>query len=201
MRGCVRGASVREFMAGKPPLTLSRCSDGRILRREGTDSQTPPARRFFMPPPSCFKRLWLVLLAIAAAPAAYAVVADAYLCVADMSAGIRFDKSARKWDSTRFNASEKLVVSRASGELAKKFERVVKEVGSSSPKFWCKDDFNQAGYLYCTGLGDFRFNHRNGRYISTYMIGYVTDRLEQDTVGDQEGENTPALTAGKCSPL
>lgn len=130
-----------------------------------------------------------------------AAVADSYVCVADISAGIRFDKQSRQWEGTKFTANEKLVVSRATGEFAKKYKWMVKTVGRTWPSYLCEEDFNDAGYLSCVGFGDFRFNHRNGRYMSTYMVGYVSDGLGKDSVSSEEGADTPSLTAGKCSPL
>lgn len=139
-------------------------------------------------------------LLVAAHPAS---AAETFICVADYAAGLAFDKAAKKWKSAIFDPREKLLLSKATPEEAKKGAVwVVKETGSTVPRFVCNEDFNEAGYIYCRGFGDFRFNRKNLRFISTYMIGFVTDGIESpNSIFGNEGENTPSLSAGRCSQI
>jgi len=43
-------------------------------------------------------------------------------------------------------------------------------------------------------------NKKNLRFLNAYLIGYVTDGLENEITGG-EGSNTPNVEIGKCSPL
>ncbi|MHC4337422.1 MAG: hypothetical protein ACYSTG_05660 [Planctomycetota bacterium] len=143
--------------------------------------------------------LFAVLTNSAPAPAA-----EGYLCLAEHSAGIAFDKVSKRWAATIFKPDQKVLVSKANDEEKKKGAVwVVKSVGSNreAPDFVCKEDFDNNGYLHCSGFGDFMFNRRNLRFLSTFTFGYVTDGLGETNWFGEEGTNTPALSAGKCSPL
>ncbi len=131
--------------------------------------------------------------------------ADRYLCVAENSAGIAFDKTSERWTATVFKADQKVIVAKATDDEKKKAKGAtwtVKPIGSDLPESICENDFNDAGYLYCTGFVDFKLNRKNLRYLSIYTIGYITDvQGETNSLFGKEGSNTPAITAGKCSPI
>jgi hypothetical protein len=128
--------------------------------------------------------------------------AESYVCAADHAAGIKFDNASKRWSGTVFRADEKVVLSLATSEEAQRGAAwVVKELGKSFPSFVCKEGFNDAGYIHCVGFGEFRFNRKNGRYLSTYTMGYVDDGLSENTLFGKEGANTPAVKVGKCSRI
>lgn len=157
--------------------------------------------RFKMHPNTTARTPSLSLFFLAAAYA-NAAPSDSYICVADHSVGFSYNKSTREWGPTTFKTTEKLLIARATPDEKKRgFSWMIKELGSDFPSFGCKDDFTDRGSLSCKGFGDFMFNQRNGRYLSTYMIGYVGDRLGPETSIGEEGANTPAMTVGKCSAI
>lgn len=133
--------------------------------------------------------------------------AEAYICVAEMSAGLQFDRSQSAWRSNVFDTTHKVVVKRATpAEAAVGWRWAVWTLGERTlPTYVCKQDFDARGFLYCEGFGQFKFNNKNLRFISSYMIGFVDDGLaeEKSSAGAPraEGGDTPLVRGGKCSPL
>ncbi|WP_153160034.1 hypothetical protein [Zoogloea sp. 1C4] len=128
---------------------------------------------------------------------------NSYVCVADSAAGIAYDRATKHWSSSIFRVDETLILSKAnSDEMKRGAVWVVKTIGSTLPSFGCKGGFNEAGLIFCHGLfGDFRFNRKNGRYLSTYLFGYVTDGNDAIGTVGEEGNDTPSIKAGRCSPI
>lgn len=126
----------------------------------------------------------------------HASAADSYLCVAELATGFSYDGAKKKWKSADFRSEKKLVVSRSK---QKSHAWETKEVGDSLPGATCEKDFNEAGNLFCSGVFDLRLNNRTLRFLYVYPIGYWSDG---DKTGmSKEGDNTPALVIGKCSPV
>lgn len=121
--------------------------------------------------------------------------ADSYLCVADITTGLSYDKSAKKWKSVDFRSEKKLFITRVKH---KSYAWEVKEAGDRFPGATCKSDFNDAGNLFCSGVFDFRFNSKKLRFLYVYPLGYWSDDNSSGVL--KEGENTPALAIGKCNP-
>jgi hypothetical protein len=148
-----------------------------------------------------------LVVCLALAEPVVAASADAYLCVAEMSAGLQFDSAQKAWRPNVFNTSDKVVVKRATPtEAAVGWSWAVWSLGNQTlPTYVCKQDFDAAGFLYCEGFGQFKFNNKNLRYISTYMFGFVDDALPE--VGPEagrrrvEGQDTPSVKGGRCSAL
>lgn len=131
-----------------------------------------------------------------------ALAADGFLCVAEQAAGIAYNKATKEWAATTFRADENLLITKANTDESKRGAKwMVKKIGSGGPAFFCKEDFDEAGFIQCDGFGRFIFNRRNNRFVSTYVMGYVHDRLGQESFLGEEGANTPAIKAGKCNPL
>ena len=131
---------------------------------------------------------------------------DGYFCTTDLATGFAFNKAKKQWVTVSFHETEKFLISRASlAELKLGNVWVVKKVGSNTPDFVCPADFTDGGYLHCKGFSEFTFNRKNNRFLSSYMIGYVTDAIEGTETASallgQEGSNTPAIQIGRCSPL
>ncbi len=116
---------------------------------------------------------------------------NSYLCIADLSTGFSFDKVSKKWKSADFNVSgERFLLSKKNNAWEwKKF-------GQESTSYNCSKDFNEAGYLHCESLIRVVFNRKNLRFQSYYSIGYVN----KGVIGN-EGEDTPYITIGQCSPI
>ena len=130
--------------------------------------------------------------------AARASASDSYLCVTDMATGFAFDKSQKQWHSTSFKVSNKYLVSKAQREG---YAWEVKTAGSTIALIFCKANFTEAGALRCEGdLQEFNMNKKNLRFLSFYRAGYWTDGTGRTVLG-MEGDNTPAIEIGKCSPL
>ncbi len=57
-------------------------------------------------------------------------------------------------------------------------------------------EFNDSGYLNCSGFYALSFNKKNLRFLLTYRVGYVNAGI-----AGVEGDDTPSMTIGKCSPM
>ena len=119
--------------------------------------------------------------------------AQQYLCVAEKSAGFAFDERTKDWKATTFRTDAKYLI--APGRTREHAFQVTK-VGEDSAFWFCKAGFNENGYLYCDGPGPFKFNKRNGRFLSGFLFGYINV-----APGTDERSDTPNLEIGKCSPL
>lgn len=149
----------------------------------------------------------LVLASVLPACAFGAGEPESYVCVADVAAGLKFDPTTKTWSGGEFVSTHKVVLKRAPPRLATQgFVWAVWQTGSDGlPEYGCKMDFDERGFLYCAGFGEFRFNKTNLRFVSTYIYGYVDDGLPGiDPLTERvrvEGQDTPVVRAGKCSPL
>lgn len=77
----------------------------------------------------------------------------------------------------------------------------VTQVGENEPTFWCKYDFNSYGLLHwqgILGIGDFKFNKKNLRFMRAYIVGYI-NVIPGGTA--KESGDTPMIEIGKCSPI
>jgi hypothetical protein len=119
--------------------------------------------------------------------------------VADMATGFAFDKNRKELHSANFKADGKYFVSKPS-ELIPGLDLYlwqVTQVGTIVPESMCENNFNH-GVLVCnTGVSLFRMSSRTLRFMLIYQMGYVIDGTEEM----KEGENTPYMAIGKCSPL
>ena len=139
--------------------------------------------------------LGLVIIVFSVAAGA---VADSYLCIADQATGFKFNKSTKTWKATNFNVSDgKYLVARSKDE---RYARAVTKVGDKRPIAYCDDDISGDDMnLGCNspGLFRFRFSPKTMRFSMIYIAGYVGPF----GIGGLEGDNTPFIEIGKCSPL
>ena len=123
-----------------------------------------------------------------------------FLCVSEAATGFGYNAATKSWQVTKFKATANYLLTRSSRTGAK-WE--VKEVGSRSPSMFCQADLSQEQLLSCQGFGaEFRFNGKLLRFMYTYTVGYWNeDTALAIAPGRKEGDDTPALVIGKCSPL
>ena len=144
------------------------------------------------------KRLIILLAITFAFVTSFAFADEQYLCTADSSNGFYFNKSAKIWQRTKFKADSKYTISKPEGS---KWAFVIRKVRNFSPIATCKDGFDEAGLLFCKGKGyDFRFNRKNGRYLSAYLLGYFNVLPGTNDLSDATSE-TPFIEIGTCSPI
>jgi len=120
-----------------------------------------------------------------------------YLCIADSAVGFIFNKSTKAWNRTFIQTDRKYIISK-SESIYDVWE--VNVIGDDFPFSGCKEDFNDDGNLFCEGLSDFRFNKYNLRFLKIYPIGYWNE-FRGVMKNYKEGNNTPYMEIGKCSPL
>jgi len=127
------------------------------------------------------------------------VHAEQYLCIADSAVGFSFNKTTKMWERTNFSINDfKYVISESK---LKDLAYQITQMGYNIPHSFCKDSFNEYGFLNCSGFGEFKFNKKNGRFISSYLIGYYNVLPEMNNITDENSGDTPSITIGKCSPF
>ncbi|MDM7950090.1 hypothetical protein [Hydrogenophaga sp.] len=143
------------------------------------------------------------VLALALLLPVMASAATSYLCVADKATGMGFDKASGVWEVRTFRADSKYLVSEATEreEAIYAAKWLVKKMGSSSPTLLCPEGFSEIGFLFCENLGEFKFNRKSGRYLRSYTMGYFNDMPGKAGPLRAEGDDTPAIEIGKCSPI
>ncbi|MDX0499010.1 hypothetical protein GOC68_22475 [Sinorhizobium medicae] len=136
-------------------------------------------------------RLLAVILALF--PSASAYGANTLFCAAERSTG--FVPENGEWKSADFKTqNSKLLI--APTKIPDNYE--IKEVGQKTPRHTCvRNKFNDGTYyqqMVCGGLGyGIIVNFETLRFVEVYTIGYIDN--------DQSGDNTPAITVGKCSEI
>ena len=144
------------------------------------------------------KRLVILLLITFIFFTSFALADEQYLCTAKSASGFYFNKSVKIWQRTKFEADSKYTISKPEGS---QWAFVVRKIENFSPIATCKDDFDEAGLLFCKGTGyDFRFNRNNGRYLSAYLLGYFTVLPGTNDKTDATSD-TPFIEIGTCSPI
>jgi hypothetical protein len=119
-----------------------------------------------------------------------AIAQTGYVCIADKAAGFSFDTYSKTWNNANFKVSDsKYVLSKSGGSWQ------WKKMGESYPSS-C-GEFSEYGYLKCdNGFTQVSFNKKNLRYMKSYLVGYVNGGI-----AGKEGEDTPNIEIGKCSPI
>lgn len=121
------------------------------------------------------------------------VYAESYMCIAEASGGVFYDTQSKNWIGAIFNADEKLMIKKTPEDSEDAKYRVY-DYGKVFPRYVCEKDFKDNGYLFCSSaVGFFKFNKNNLRFLSSYEAGYVD--------GNDNNENTPFISVGKCSPM
>jgi hypothetical protein len=129
------------------------------------------------------------MLALVASSGAYST--EGYLCAVDQAVG--FSYQSGHWSQVVFHNEDKYVIARSS-EARAVWE--VKQLGERWALVRCAQDFNEADNLFCEGVAELRMSRKSLRFLYIYPNGYWTA-----LPGEVEGENTPYMGMGKCSPL
>ncbi len=143
-----------------------------------------------------------------------------YFCVANASGGVSFNDTLNKWDSTGFTASGRYVVNVARhsettdrwGKLRTVYTVTVSEHGVVESDYLsniCSTTdstlrsynllthfISDTGQLSCQRFGgdwNWKMNLENGRFMSTYVLGYLD--------GIDNNDNTPSIEIGTCSRI
>jgi len=134
-----------------------------------------------------------------------AAQAQSYLCIAESSAGIKFDKSSKSWHPSADKSTTKYLITRPQPDFPlPKVSWVVRAFGEDNVISWCDEDFNKVGSLYCSGFGhEIKMNRNSNRFLLAYLDGYWLDKGDgaRDFRGQVEGDNEPHLKIGRCSKI
>ena len=126
----------------------------------------------------------------------HAFGAEKYICTSEKTIGFKYNKTSKEWQAASFS-EHKYVISKPEDAKA---EFVVTEIGSSYPLATCKYPIQKEyGWLNCeSGFSDFRFNKINGRFMRSFMSGYISV-LPSINGQTDETSDTPSMEIGKCS--
>ena len=115
-----------------------------------------------------------------------------YLCIPTAMTGFKFNKSTKKWYQTQFDAEGRKFTLSKSTDGEWKWRNLAYE-----NVFTKCSNFNDSGSLFCNNIYDVVFNKKNMRYQLYYPFGYINGGLDNS----KEGEDSPAIEIGKCSPI
>ena len=122
-----------------------------------------------------------------------------YLCITDQVSGFAFDAQSSKWVATTFVANQRFILRRVRDDDQDRYMNskwTLSEFGQRSPMLFCRNDIsNETHILSCDSYFLLMFNYDTLRFQLIYPIGYV------NPAPNHEGEDTPAIQIGKCSPL
>ena len=136
--------------------------------------------------------------------------AEGWLCVAEQSAGFHYNKTTKKWESTRLTTSSKFLIRKPTPSLVPIPDYpgkppdpwVVVEFGKKSPKFLCErkhdylTDLLNRVELNCKGSPggkSFLFDGGVLKYMVISPWGYM-HRFPADAP-------TPYMEIGTCTPM
>ena len=118
-----------------------------------------------------------------------------YLCIADKSTGFSFNKRSETYESENFNVSE-------SKYILKNNNNTLEWTDFGKNYSICEGSFNTYGFFNCNALGEqIIFNKNNLRYVKSSIFGYTSVGSPFGKSVIKDGENTPFIEIGKCSPM
>ncbi len=128
--------------------------------------------------------------------------AESWLCITDKSNGFVYNTILKEWRDATFRVERNRYIIRKSDQGGNAFE--VRKFGQPSgfPEAICKDGFEKGAgvFLHCNGfMGQFKFNRKTNRFLKTYLGGYWT--YAPGVNDTREGDDTPSIDIGTCSPL
>jgi hypothetical protein len=141
----------------------------------------------------------LVITLFGTAMASSTYAHDAYLCIAEASGGVGWNKTEGKWEGSGFPTGEKYIFRRAKPEDGITWEPRVGvwglfELGHKNPLAYCYNEFPENQYQTCDDhLWILEISLETLRF-KLYYPGNYTDPKN-------EGSDTPTVTVGTCSPI
>jgi len=121
---------------------------------------------------------------------------DQYLCITEASTGFNWENG--KWVQVNF-VEKKLILKRSGPEdvwLGGDSAWVLKNFESRAATTFCDNDFNNSGYLYCSGSYQFQFNRESLDFgLSSITSGFTIKRPSG------MGPDSMLVAYGKCSPF
>lgn len=135
--------------------------------------------------------LLVCMLLVFAAKSAYS---EQFLCSPDAVGGVAFHEPFGQWVGTKFKAGPDFIISQppsdhiANGQV----EFIVTELGTDASHIWCETGFSDEGELLCEdAFYTLQFNKETLRFSEIYKIGFVS--------GENNNDNTPSISIGKCA--
>ena len=121
--------------------------------------------------------------------------AEEWLCIAEKSIGYEYDTASKQWIGKEFETENKYLIAAASSSS---YPYWIAVIGSKNTLAVCEEDFGTIGVekdiLTCSDwMVHFQFNRSNGRFMYTYLIGYLQ--------GKDDGTTKPSVEIGKCSAI
>jgi hypothetical protein len=134
----------------------------------------------------------------------------AYHCVVEMSAGLGFDRTSKKWFATTFRVDQKFVLrmkyggsrmAKVTGEEVQvsDYDITITDAGtdfdrpcSHNQKMATIHD-DDGGFRCGTITEDFFVNIKTLRFLRIYPLGYVS--------GQDNHDNTPSVSGGTCTKI
>lgn len=140
-----------------------------------------------------------------------------YFCTVESSGGLSFNNSEKRWEGTRFKSTERFVLKlhmtgkRTVPHLFDKnrtdqvydYDVWLTQAGKSSPSrcfgmyptpFSEKVVVRSVTRILCnSSLTEYQFNLETNRFLSAYLRGFVD--------GEDNNDNTPAVSAGTCTKI
>ena len=154
----------------------------------------------------------LLVIPILSVAFSRAASADGWICIPDRATGVIFDKGTGSWHEARFGVYGKRYIIRHLTDAERRgweltlgpqdhspLQFEFGEVGSHDlePCIYDHVDKNGNHTLIC-GLSlaerHIQFSPQTLRFQYVYLVGYVLP-------GNVEGEDTPYIEIGKCSPI
>ncbi|WP_061029718.1 hypothetical protein [Bradyrhizobium sp. CCH5-F6] len=162
------------------------------------------------------RQLFILLgLCVLAGPAdAIAPRSATYYCTPDAAGGVSYDKQLQRWNAANFRPAKAFVLklNHLSSAREKMFDgaelsavnrfNVALTESGSSKDIPCRNmrDFSKPievwdeGWVRCDfNLTELRFNPENNRFLTAYLVGYVS--------GDDDNSDTPVIGIGVCTKL
>ena len=133
----------------------------------------------------------ILVMLLASTPA----LADEWVCVAEQSIGYEYSTESGEWVGSKFETDKKYLISEASGS---DYTYWIAIVGSKNILAVCEEDFGTVGVkkdiLTCSDwMVHFQFNRETGRFMYSYLIGFIQ--------GKDDGSSTPTMEIGTCTAL
>ena len=128
-----------------------------------------------------------------------ALANDAYLCIAEASGGVGYNKTLGKWQGSAFPTEDKYIFRRAKPGDEITFRPMpgvwgLFEFGKTNPIVYCYKEFPENQYQYCEEfLFKLEISLKTLRFQLYCPGNYIDPKVE--------GSDTPFVTVGTCSPI